>query len=77
MKFDSLGRPWNERGVKQESNPNAILFLDLRLHAEHLVILGEAVQARSGVSRPSFVRNPPKIQTGFLYNHPVILDVLM
>ena len=70
MKFDSLGRSWNERGVKQESNPNAILFLDLRHHAEHLVILGEAVQARSG-------RNPPKIQTGYLYNHPVILDVLM
>ena len=69
--FDSpRGHPSAESGSALRSRPNAILSIDLTVGPEHLVILVEAVQTRSGVSRPSFVRNPPKIQTGYPYNHP-------
>lgn len=44
--FDSRGHLSAESGSELRSRPNAILFIDLTLDPEHLVILGRAVRMR-------------------------------
>jgi hypothetical protein len=60
IRFDSQGRPFKEDGGRPDSNPKAILFIELQLGTEQLVIVGEAVQVVPGGSGAICVRNSGK-----------------
>jgi hypothetical protein len=55
--FDPGGRLLAENEVELKRNLNAILFIELRLDTEHLMILGEAVEARRGTPQATLRRN--------------------
>jgi hypothetical protein len=60
LQFDSQGRPLKEDVGGPDLNPKAILFIELQLGTEQLMIVGEAVQVRPGASGAICVRNPGK-----------------
>jgi hypothetical protein len=60
LQFDSQGRPLKQDVGRPDLNLKAILFIELQLGTEQLVIVGEAVQVRPGRSGTICVRNSGK-----------------
>jgi hypothetical protein len=61
IKFDSRGHRATESGSKLVSSPNAILFSDLTLSPERVLISGEAVRVRPSTSRLILSRHPREL----------------
>jgi hypothetical protein len=72
VSFDSRGHLATESGLEFKSRPNAILFSELKLGPEHIVISGEAIRVRSSGSQPVLSRHPREFG---LVTCTLILDV--
>jgi hypothetical protein len=72
VRFDSRGHLATESGLEFKSRPNEILFGELKLGPEHIVISGEAIRVRSSASQPVLSRHPREFR---LVTCTLILDV--
>jgi hypothetical protein len=70
--FDSQVCPSAESGSALRSRPNAILFIQLTVGPEHLVIFGQAVRIRQGVRQLILSTHPQAFQ---LVTCSVVLNV--
>jgi hypothetical protein len=72
IKFDSRGHPATDSGSKLVSSPNAILFSDLTLSPERVLISGEAVRVRPSTSRLVLSRHPRELS---VVTCTIVLDI--
>jgi hypothetical protein len=72
IKFDSRGQPATENGAKLISGPNAILFTDLTLSPERVLISGEAVRVRPSTSQLVLSRHHRELR---VVTCTIVLDI--